>query len=126
MKMVDKKEKNETWTIEELIALSTEVQQGVVTFHDKDFKFQYCELTEEEEPKYAISSSGNDEDDMEASRKVANIRMKAMIAKANKLNPEGATLTSESWDLLPVTIKYLVIADINHIDINKTENFRDG
>ena len=40
-----------TWTIEELVALTDKVQNGTVEFRGKPFEFQFCELSEKEEPK---------------------------------------------------------------------------
>ncbi len=41
----------ETWSLEELKALTSEVASEVITYRGKDVKVQWCELTEAEEPK---------------------------------------------------------------------------
>ena len=35
-----------------------------------------------------------------------------MIDKANKLNPEGATLTSETYQKIPTTVKWAISGKI--------------
>ena len=48
---------NEFWNIDELVALTDKVQTGEVDYNEKKLKFQYCELTEGEEPKSETSFS---------------------------------------------------------------------
>ena len=42
----------DVWTIEELVALADEVQNGEVEYRGKTVNFQFCELTEAEDPKF--------------------------------------------------------------------------
>ena len=42
------------WTIDELVALTDEIQTGKTEYNGKDFLFHYCELTEAEEPKLVM------------------------------------------------------------------------
>ena len=42
----------EDWTLDDLVALTDEVQQGAIDFRGKLFKYQFCELVEKEEPKF--------------------------------------------------------------------------
>ena len=47
-------EKNmkETWSMDDLVALTDEVQTDEIDYRGKLVKFQFCELTESEEPKF--------------------------------------------------------------------------
>ena len=40
------------WSMDELVALTDEVQTAEVDFRDGTVEFQFCELTEKEEPKF--------------------------------------------------------------------------
>ena len=42
---------NEFWNIDELVALTDEVQTSEIEYNEKKLKIQFCELTEGEEPK---------------------------------------------------------------------------
>ena len=69
------------WTIEELVSLTDKVQTGTTKYNGKDFEFQYCELTEAEEPKLVLPEAG-------------------------ATNPEGASVTADNWPKLPSTIRW--------------------
>jgi len=98
---------SEIWTIDELKALTTEVQSKEVEFRGKNISVQWCELTEAEEPKMALPDEGaSDEDKNIAYQKIGTAKVMAMIEKANEMNPEGKTLDSDSWELLPSTLRY--------------------
>ena len=45
-------EKQEYWSIEELVSLTDKVQEKEIEFREKLVKFQWCELAESEEPKF--------------------------------------------------------------------------
>ena len=47
-KMTEKK----IWSMDELVALTDEVQKEQVEYRGKVVEFQFCELTEKEEPKF--------------------------------------------------------------------------
>jgi hypothetical protein len=95
------------WNIDELIALTDEVQNGETEYNGKNFDFQYCELTEGEEPKLKFPGSGaSEEDQNEAYKEIGQARILAMILKANKKNPEGTTVTEENWPKLPSTVRW--------------------
>ena len=80
-----KEEKQTAWSIEELIALTDEVQNASVDYRGKDFDFHFCELVEEEEPKMgAIPEDADDDEKMAHYSKIGNQRIVAMIEKANK------------------------------------------
>ena len=115
------------WNIDELIALTDEVQNGETEYNGKNFDFQYCELTEGEEPKLKFPGSGaSEEDQNEAYKEIGQARILAMILKANKKNPEGTTLTKEHWELLPTTLKYTIANKVIGLESNQAENFISG
>jgi len=99
--------KSETWNIDELIALTETVQTGEVEYQEKKLLFQYCELTEGEEPKLEMPlDSASEEEKNEVYAKVGLSRIKAMVNKANKKNPEGASITVENWDKIPSSVRW--------------------
>jgi nitric oxide reductase activation protein len=99
--------KNETWNIDDLIALTETVQTGEVDYQGKKLLFQYCELTEGEEPKLELPPESASEDvKNEVYQKVGLARIKTMVDKANKKNPDGATITLDNWDMLPSTVRW--------------------
>tara|TARA_R100000458_G_C8236871_1_gene216984 strand:- start:785 stop:1156 length:372 start_codon:yes stop_codon:yes gene_type:complete len=99
--------KSETWNIDELIALTETVQTGEVDYQGKKLLFQYCELTEGEEPKLELPpESASEEAKNEVYQKVGLARIKTMVDKANKKNPDGATITLDNWDMLPSTVRW--------------------
>jgi len=115
------------WSIEELIALTDEVQSGECEYRGKSFRYQYCELTEKEEPKtLPIDDNAPEDEKAEWYAKVGAERILAMINKANEKNPEGVTLTEDSWKKLPITLRYNVMSDILSISKEDTTNFPTG
>ena len=95
------------WTIDELVALTDKVQTGETEYNGKSFIFQYCELTEAEEPKLSLPPQGAPEEDMnEAYKEIGQKRILAMILKANEKNSDGASITKENWPLLPSTVRW--------------------
>jgi len=99
--------KSETWNIDDLIALTEAVQIGEVDYQGKKLLFQYCELTEGEEPKLELPpESASDDEKNEVYQKVGLARIKKMVFKANEKNPEDATITNENWDKLPSTVRW--------------------
>lgn len=99
--------KSEIWNIDELIALTETVQVGEVEYQGKKLFFQYCELTEGEEPKFEMPSDDATEDEKNAMyQKVGLSRIKTMVDKANKKNPEGASITEENWNKIPSTVRW--------------------
>ena len=100
-------EEKEMWTIDELVSMTETVQHKEVEWAGKALKVQWCELTEAEEPKMALPDEGaSDEDKNIAYQKIGTAKVMAMIEKANEMNPEGKTLDSDSWELLPSTLRY--------------------
>ena len=99
--------KSETWNIDDLIALTETVQTGEVDYQGKKLFFQYCELTEGEEPKLELPPEDATEDEKNAVyQKVGLSRIRTMVSKANKKNPDGATITDENWDKIPSTVRW--------------------
>jgi len=95
------------WTIDELVALTDKVQNGETEYNGKSFPFQYCELTEAEEPKLKLPSAGaTEEETNEAYKEIGQGRILAMILKANGKNPDGASITEENWSLIPSTVRW--------------------
>ena len=95
------------WTIDELIALTDKVQTGETTYNGKTLVFQYCELTEGEEPKHSFPDKGaTHEEEQEAYKKIGEHRILAMIKKANEKNPDGVVVTEENWTKLPSTVRW--------------------
>ena len=118
---------DEKWTIDELVALVEEVQTGEVIYSSKSFSFQWCELTEAEEPKVTILSPNASEDDKaDWYAKVGTEKIIAMIDKANDKNPEGISITGETWTKLPATLRYSVTAHILDVKEDARVNFISG
>jgi len=49
-----------------------------------------------------------------------------MIDKANTLNPDGTTVTGESWKSLPATLRYQITAEILQVENDSKANFTTG
>ena len=121
----EEKEENNVWTIDELVALTDDVQHGTVEYKGKDFKYQYCELTESEEPKFGkVTDKMSEEDKFELYAKLGGKRVLNMILKANDKNPEGTTINKEAWPLLPTTLRYMLSNEIMGIQNEAEENFQ--
>jgi len=78
----------EVWTMEELVALTDEVQTEELEFRGKKVKFQFCELTESEEPKMKMpDESLPEEEKMAIYQEIGANRVKKMLEKANAKKP---------------------------------------
>ena len=120
----EEEQEMEVWSIEDLIAMTDTVQQGTVEYRKKVLKFQYCELVEAEEPKIkSLKDNAKDADKQDYYQKLGNERICKMIEKANKKQPESASLYKESWMLLPTTLKFKISNHIMGIESEGTENF---
>ena len=96
--MSKEKIEKEVWSMEELVALTDEVQQEIIEYRGKEVKFQFCELTESEEPKFTNLGPDSSEDEkMAMYQELGSQRCVKMILKANEKNPEGITITEEHW-----------------------------
>ena len=115
------------WSIEDLVALTDKVQKGECEYRGKTFRYQYCELTEKEEPKtLPIDENASEDAKADWYAKVGAARIIAMIKKANDKDPEDITLTDENWSKLPITLRYNVMSDILSISKEDTQNFPTG
>ena len=129
IKMTEKEEKEvkpeaEMWTMEELVALTDEVQEGEVEFKDKVLKFQFCELVESEEPKFKpLSDRASDEEKMAYYTEIGGNRILAMLSKANEKNPDGLCIDKETWKVLPTTLRYTISNKIMGIEADTRESF---
>jgi|TARA_R100001143_G_C3356663_1_gene132817 hypothetical protein len=122
--MTKEEKKQAAWSIEDLIALTDEVQNGTVDYRGKDFNFQFCELVEEEEPKIGALPEGSDESDkMAFYSKIGNQRIVAMIEKANKKQPAKANIMLENWGMLPTSLRYKISNYIMGVESSDGENF---
>ena len=114
----------ETWSMEDLINLTDEVQQDEMDFRGKTLKFQYCELTEAEEPKMkGLNDAMSEEEKMAFYQKIGSDRCLKMIEKANSKNPDGITLNVDTWNALPTTLRYQIANKILGVEGEVKENF---
>ena len=112
-------EKMESWSMDDLIALTDEIQTEVLEYNGKTLQVQWCELVESEEPKMIIPSEETPEDEKnEYYTQLAAEKIQKMIEKANEKNPEGAFLTPDVWSKLPTSLKYQVSAKVMGTDLN--------
>ena len=106
-------EKMESWSMEDLLALTDEIQSVELEYKGKTVCVQWCELIEAEEPKMSIPSEDTPEDvKNDYYAQLAGEKIQKMIEKANEKNPEGTFLTAEVWSKLPTTLKYKVSAKV--------------
>ena len=97
----------DTWTIDELKALTSEVQTSDIKYKGKTLVIQWCELTEAEEPRMKLPADDLPEDEKTVFyTEIGTAKVMAMVNKANDLNPEGITIDKESWEHLPSTLRY--------------------
>ena len=118
-------ETTESWTMDDLVALTDEVQTGKVEFRGKVVEYQFCELVEKEEPKFKnISDRASEEEKMAHYTEIGSKRILAMLEKANERNPEGPCITKDHWGLLPTTLRYQISNEIMGIEQESRENFQ--
>ena len=114
----------EVWSMDDLIALTDEVQEEELEYRGKLVKFQFCELTEKEEPKFTgMSDDLSEEDKMAKYQELGTKRVLKMIEKANEKNPDGPVITAEQWALLPTTLRYTISNNILGVESEVAENF---
>lgn len=119
-------EKKEIWSMDQLVALTDEVQMETTEFRGKLVEFQFCELTEKEEPKFTGLNDGMSEDaKMELYQEIGTQRVLKMLAKAADKNPDGPNITEEQWTLLPTTLRYGISNKIIGAQEEVAESFRD-
>ena len=120
----EEEQTTEMWSMDDLIALTDEVQQGKVEFRGKLVTYQFCELVEKEEPKFKPVPEGASEDQkMAMYTEIGSKRILKMLEKANEKNPEGPCITKDHWSLLPTTLRYQISNDIMGIEQESRENF---
>ena len=114
----------ESWTMDDLVALTDEVQQGEIEFRDKVVNYQFCELVEKEEPRFRpLSDRATEDEKMAYYTEIGGNRILAMLEKANEKMPDGPAITREHWPLLPTTLRYAISNDIMGIEQESRENF---
>tara|TARA_R110002072_G_scaffold33501_1_gene101404 strand:+ start:148 stop:516 length:369 start_codon:yes stop_codon:yes gene_type:complete len=119
-------EKKEIWSMDQLVALTDEVQMETTEFRGKLVEFQFCELTETEEPKFTGLNDGMSEDaKMELYQEIGTQRVLKMLAKAADKKPDGPNITKEQWALLPTTLRYSISNKIIGAQEEVAESFRD-
>tara|TARA_R100000742_G_C4273774_1_gene93455 strand:- start:1110 stop:1448 length:339 start_codon:yes stop_codon:yes gene_type:complete len=102
----------ETWSLEELKALTSEVASEVITYRGKDVKVQWCELTEAEEPKIdLVDETASEEEKNAMYQKIGTEKVKSMINKADGMSEEKCGLASV-WEDLPTTLRYQLTAKV--------------
>tara|TARA_R110002051_G_C8548845_1_gene472344 strand:+ start:191 stop:556 length:366 start_codon:yes stop_codon:yes gene_type:complete len=117
----------EVWTIEELVALSDTVQHGKVEYRGKTVNFQFCELTEAEEPKVnMVDENATPDEKNEFYTKVGTERILSMIAKANTKNPDGILLDADNWSSLPTSLRFNISTEILSLNEDVAANFITG
>ena len=109
--------KVEMWSMDDLIALTDEVQSEDLDYKGKSITIQWCELVESEEPKMIIPDDDQSEEDKNAYySELANKKIIRMIEKANGKNPDGAFISAEMWVKLPTSLKYRISAKVMGTD----------
>ena len=121
-----KMEEKKIWSMDELVALTDEVQINEVVFRGKLVEFQYCELTEKEEPKLpAITEDLPEDEKMGMYQELGSQRVLKMIQKANEKNPDGPVIVEEQWSLLPTTLRYAISNKILGAEDTAAVNFQN-
>ena len=121
-----KMEEKKIWSMDELVALTDEVQIGEVVFRGGVVEFQYCELTEKEEPKLpAMNDNLPEEEKMGMYQELGSKRVMKMIQKANEKNPDGPLISEEQWALIPTTLRYAISNNILGAEELAQANFQN-
>ena len=103
----------ETWSLEELKALTSEVASEEIEYRGRPIKIQWCELTEAEEPKISIpDDSATEEEKNNAYQAIGIAKVKAMITKGDEKNPEEACELATIWEELPTTLRYQLTSTV--------------
>ena len=101
-------EEKEYWSLDELVAMTDAVQEGEIDYKGKSVKFQWCELSESEEPKVMVLDDElSEEDKSEKYMQMGRERTTMMLKKSDEKNPDGPSLV-EVWEKLPSTLKYQI------------------
>ena len=119
-------EEKKIWSMDDLVALTDEVQIDEVIFRGGVVEFQYCELTEKEEPKLpAVNESLPEDEKMGMYQELGSQRVLKMIQKANEKNPDGPVIVEEQWSLLPTTLSYAISKKILGAEDTAAVNFQN-
>ena len=106
---IEMSEEKQMWTIDELVTMTETVQTVEIEYAGKVLPIQWCELVESEEPKMSIPDESTPSEEVnEFYKMMAQERVKAMIAKANEMNPDGISLNPEDVDKLPTTLRWQI------------------
>ena len=105
--------KVEMWSMDDLIALTDEVQSEELEYKGKSVEIQWCELVESEEPKMVMPDDSESEEEKNAYySELDNKKILKMIEKANVKNPDGASIDNDVWAKLPTSLKYRISAKV--------------
>ena len=116
----------EVWSIEELIAMTDTVQSTDIEWQGKILKLQYCELTEEEEPKMLLPDDDlPSEEQNDYYREIASERVMRMMKKGNDKNPDGITITEDNWGKMPTTLRWAISSYVL-VTASGTADFQSG
>ena len=119
-------EEKKIWSMDDLVALTDEVQIGEVVFRGGVVEFQYCELTEKEEPKLpSMADNTPEEEKMGMYQELGSKRVMKMIQKANEKNPDGPLISEEQWALIPTTLRYAISNNILGAEELAQANFQN-
>tara|TARA_R100000963_G_C4639485_1_gene103204 strand:+ start:1024 stop:1386 length:363 start_codon:yes stop_codon:yes gene_type:complete len=114
------------WSMDELVALTDEVQIDEVIFRGGIVEFQFCELTELEEPKLTpVADDLPEEEKMGLYQEIGAARVVKMMVKALEKNPEGPNISEKEWSLLPTTLRYQISNKILGVGVQDAESFRN-
>jgi hypothetical protein len=120
----EEEETTEMWSMDDLIALTDEVQQAETNFRGKTVKYQFCELVEKEEPKFKpVAETASEEEKMAMYTELGGKRILSMLEKANEKKPDGPCITKDHWGLLPTTLRYQISNEIMGVEQESRENF---
>jgi hypothetical protein len=115
------------WTIEELVALTDEIQTVEMEFRGRPFRIQFCELVEGEEPKLLpLDASASEEEQSDWYQRVGSERILKMIGKAVEKNPDAVDITAEQYGALPATLRYQIISKVLNLEATVKEDFQTG
>ena len=114
------------WSMDDLVELTEKVQSDYIVYRGKKVTFQFCELTEVEEPKFKqLPESASESKKMEMYQELGAKRCLKMILKANEKNPEGITLQAQHWKSLPTTLRYGIATKMMNIESEVKANFQN-
>mgnify|MGYP003133295805 CR=1 FL=1 len=116
-------EEKEYWTLDELVALTDQVQEAEVEHSGKYVKFQWCELVESEEPKFDLDDELDEASKNQLYMDLGKQRCMAMLLKANEKSPDGPQMSEELWDKLPSTLRYKIQNTMMGVDVS---DFQSG